>query len=516
MLPPPHHSPSLDFAAMSAPPLNGSLPVWSNQLSPPSYHPPHLNQSIPHSYAHTAPSNSSSIGPASTSLTTPALVSPVPPMANSPHLSHSEPSPSVHSISSHPRTPGSRPPLGPQALSLAEYADVHADRHSLSAARPAVAGFLSKPEPNYPDPIEMRILGHVEAEMLFERYHTVLSSYINLTDRKYHTVERVQKQSTVLFTALLTVSAKFFRPSLYPQLHSLAQSLLARGLADTLGSVGFLQALLLLVYWKEPEDRSAWMRIGWAIRMGYHLGINVPREGPLPEDEWEARATLDRERTWLNLICFDQCYRLHSLDSEGFGPPMLVLDPRFRIDEWMNEVQVYGCGTDICLPFSVESGRVDIMVKAFKVAPNSAQELAPHLMHMIETVALKYLDPVRSALCRPFGSQQMAKMRHFAAATRVHILLTAITALPVAKTDMTKFAHLIPYVADLLSGLENELVGHDIIDYLQDTIAVTFFGLAEGLIQLFPRVGHPNQATIVKWLTRGTSISSPGYSTASC
>lgn len=188
----PHNSPSLDFTAMSAPPLNGSLPAWSTQPSQPAFPPPHLNQHHPHphphphphSYAPTAPSNSSSIGPASTALTTPTLISPAPALAHSPHLTHSEPSPSVHSISSHPRTPSARPPLGPQALSLAEYADVHADRHSLTTARAAGPPYASKPEPNYPDPIEMKILGYIEAEMLFERYHTVLSSYINLTDRK--------------------------------------------------------------------------------------------------------------------------------------------------------------------------------------------------------------------------------------------------------------------------------------------------------------------------------------------
>lgn len=193
----PHHSPALEYAPMSAPQLNGSLPAWSNQLPQANYPPPHLNQPHPlplphphphphpHTYAPTAPSTSnSSIGPSSTTLTTPALISPVPPISNSPHPTHSEPSPSVHSISSHPRTPGSRPPLGPQALSLAEYADVHADRHQLATAKPAGGPYAGKPEPNYPDPIEMKILGYIEAEMLFERYHTVLSSYINLTDRK--------------------------------------------------------------------------------------------------------------------------------------------------------------------------------------------------------------------------------------------------------------------------------------------------------------------------------------------
>lgn len=54
-------------------------------------------------------------------------------------------------------------------------------------------------------------------------------------------------------------------------------------------------------------DSSAWMRVGYAIRLGYQLRLHRRRHTPLPPDELEARVILDRERTWIALICFDKC-----------------------------------------------------------------------------------------------------------------------------------------------------------------------------------------------------------------
>jgi hypothetical protein len=67
---------------------------------------------------------------------------------------------------------------------------------------------------------------------------------------KVHTAEWVRSSSTVLFSAILAVSAKFFRPALYPTLLAHAQQLVTRGIADALSQIGLVQALCLLVYWK--------------------------------------------------------------------------------------------------------------------------------------------------------------------------------------------------------------------------------------------------------------------------
>ena len=44
-----------------------------------------------------------------------------------------------------------------------------------------------------------------------------------------------------------------------------------------------------------------WIKTAFMIRYGYALRLHVRRKTPLPADEAEARAILDRERTWLNL-----------------------------------------------------------------------------------------------------------------------------------------------------------------------------------------------------------------------
>lgn len=65
-------------------------------------------------------------------------------------------------------------------------------------------------------------------------------------------------------------------------------------------------------------DSSAWMRVGYAIRLGYQLRLHRRRQTPLPPDELEARVILDRERTWIVLICFDKYVRRERL-GRRFG-----------------------------------------------------------------------------------------------------------------------------------------------------------------------------------------------------
>lgn len=95
-----------------------------------------------------------------------------------------------------------------------------------------------------------------------------MNAFIILLDPFLHTVNYVRNNSTVLFTSILAVSAKFLRPDLYPTLISSARHLTGRAIIDGKVSLGLIQSILLQVYWKEPEDRTAWLRIGEAIRMG--------------------------------------------------------------------------------------------------------------------------------------------------------------------------------------------------------------------------------------------------------
>jgi hypothetical protein len=55
---------------------------------------------------------------------------------------------------------------------------------------------------------------------------------------------------------------------------------------------------MILTYTKAPADTSAWRRIGMAIRMGYQMYCHIPRDTPLPSDEYEARVILVGKADW--------------------------------------------------------------------------------------------------------------------------------------------------------------------------------------------------------------------------
>ena len=118
-----------------------------------------------------------------------------------------------------------------------------------------------------------------------------------------HTLRQLRESSTILLTAILAASAKFFHRTMRPALLSHAQTILNRSLLVGECSTGTIQALLLLSAWKEPTDKSSWVKMGIAIRLGYQLGLHIPRAGPLPVDAHQARLLIDSERTWIVLSC---------------------------------------------------------------------------------------------------------------------------------------------------------------------------------------------------------------------
>jgi hypothetical protein len=71
-------------------------------------------------------------------------------------------------------------------------------------------------------------------------------------------------------------------------------------------NLGIVQALLIMVHWKAPTDKSAWVKLGIAIRLSYQLDLHVVRLEPLPADEIGARKIRAAERTWFG-ECFFIC-----------------------------------------------------------------------------------------------------------------------------------------------------------------------------------------------------------------
>jgi hypothetical protein len=107
-----------------------------------------------------------------------------------------------------------------------------------------------------------------------------------------HSMRYLRRSSTVLFSSVLAAASRFFRKDLHRRLLSHAQTVLDRALTSGASDIGIVQSLMILTYWKNPADTSAWRKIGMALRMGYQSLWHVPRRDALPEDEAAARQVL--------------------------------------------------------------------------------------------------------------------------------------------------------------------------------------------------------------------------------
>lgn len=139
---------------------------------------------------------------------------------------------------------------------------------------------------------------------------TLTSSFIDnispcggLFDPIYHTYDRV-RQSSPLFTAVIATACRFFRPDICLLVESLADTLISRAFMQGDYDLQFIQALLVLVYWRRKEDRTTYAKVGLACRLVAGLRIHFPSRDPVPTTEEEHRRQLDHERTlfseWLH------------------------------------------------------------------------------------------------------------------------------------------------------------------------------------------------------------------------
>ncbi|SGY69570.1 BQ5605_C004g03032 [Microbotryum silenes-dioicae] len=335
--------------------------------------------------------------------------------------------------------------------------------------------------PGYVDPVDLHILGLVEADQLFHAYHIQLNPFIKILDPHLHTMEFTRKHSPILFSAVLCVAGKFTRVDLYPQLLAHAQQLVGRALADNISHIGIVQALGILVYWKEPTDSSAWMKVGIAIRMGYQLRLHKPRTQPLPADTMEARLILDGERTWLNLVCFDKSYHLYD-ESEGRRVGLMIPDEKRDLDRWLQDGYPYEVEDDSLLALSVEMGRITELRRNIESCKSlgGAHALAAHLSAWLRGTCTKWTDASSPhyRCSRPEGALKMRMMNSNTNTVLIQSLLIA--------TEFNDDAVLAEYFGRAGEFFEESLnlARSGVIDIVQDSVAVALFTAAEFLFRV--------------------------------
>lgn len=296
-----------------------------------------------------------------------------------------------------------------------------------------------------------------------------------------HTLEYMRQTSPALFTAVLAASAKFFRQDLYKSLLSYAQQLVARGMADTVVEIGFVQAMLVLVYWKEPTDSSGWLRIGYAVRLGQQLRLHMPPPREWPTEEGAARECMNRARTWIVLVCFDHSYRLHSDDgyTDSYrSRARMTHSSDFDFDgllEASKAVQVPHDDAAICA--SVEYGY--LMELFDEIQPSSSMSLVTSAEAIVARTESRYLHS--SARWGPLQGAAADKLSFWHANAHVNIARARVICSGDRK-DIA-IAQLLCEVERLVVVIEG-LVTRRQLSYLQDTAATAALSLAECMVKV--------------------------------
>ncbi|TCD70326.1 hypothetical protein EIP91_003955 [Steccherinum ochraceum] len=175
----------------------------------------------------------------------------------------------------------------------------------------------SLPPANYPlparitpelkDPISAGIIDEPEASVFFDLFFLRLNPFINLFDPALHSVQYVRSRCPFLFTTIIMVCCKFFKPNLYQVTHQMASDFALRAFAENWKRVEVAQAFACLTYWKEPDDTRTWTYIGYASRLAIELGLNrYVGKRPGDENEVQFRERRNRERTYFVLFVHDR------------------------------------------------------------------------------------------------------------------------------------------------------------------------------------------------------------------
>uniref|UniRef100_A0A0D2Y1N8 Transcription factor domain-containing protein n=1 Tax=Fusarium oxysporum (strain Fo5176) TaxID=660025 RepID=A0A0D2Y1N8_FUSOF len=98
------------------------------------------------------------------------------------------------------------------------------------------------------------------------------------------------------------MSAKTFNHVLYAKLYDHSQDLFANVFRRGSKSIEIVQAILILTYWKEPQDTRVWTSVGYAIRICMDLGwhkLTPYSPTAVAESEMQKRERRNVERTCL-------------------------------------------------------------------------------------------------------------------------------------------------------------------------------------------------------------------------
>lgn len=139
-----------------------------------------------------------------------------------------------------------------------------------SASTPSPLGMTTSV---YDDVVRMNGCSWTDACYLFSLFSTQLNPIVALLEPSLYTVQYTQEQSPILFSAILSISSRFFRPDLYQQCQAAAAAVLKFALSRQLCSIDHIQALIVSAIWSPPGDATRAEMLSTTISYAYKLGL---------------------------------------------------------------------------------------------------------------------------------------------------------------------------------------------------------------------------------------------------
>lgn len=138
---------------------------------------------------------------------------------------------------------------------------------------------------------------------------------MGLLDPDLYTFSYTREASSLLFTVILSISSRVFRPDLHQALRRHVEMLLGKVLLACDSAVENIWAIVCMYYWKDVGDKRGYTLVGFALRMASSAEWNKTRRrvasheemnSQMLETELQVRQRRDKDRVWLSVGNIDR------------------------------------------------------------------------------------------------------------------------------------------------------------------------------------------------------------------
>ncbi|PWZ00689.1 hypothetical protein BCV70DRAFT_160417 [Testicularia cyperi] len=125
------------------------------------------------------------------------------------------------------------------------------------------------------DAIRQNVISLDQAQELFDYFYAELNPPLAVLDSNLHTLEYCRQHLPILFSSIISVSSRFFRPHLHSKCLRISKSILNLAAIQEICSLDHIQALTLVITWRDSGDRTIIRKAARAICYAYELGLHA-------------------------------------------------------------------------------------------------------------------------------------------------------------------------------------------------------------------------------------------------